>query len=244
MTSAAPQAASSALLAGDVHVWIFNLDLNTDRRRALYGYLGAAERERAARFKFDLHRNRFVTSRGMQRLILSEYIDGDPRAIEFGTNAHGKPYLRGDDLADIRFSATDSAEFGALALCLGNELGLDLEMHRENPDRDKIVELYFCRRELDWYASLDQEQRDTAFFRMWTCKEAYLKGLGTGLTTDLDSFAIDYSAEPPQLAWADPQQHPTSAEWQLHSLDLVSGSSACLAVNGRFERLIASRWEA
>ncbi len=236
------QVASPEALGRDVHVWIFDLELDAARRRQLYGYLDAAERERADRFKFDLHRNRFIVSRGTQRMILSHYVETDPGVIEFGAGPHGKPYLRGKNPLDIRFNATDSGDHGALAVGRENELGLDLEMHRDNPDRDQIVELYFTRQEREWYASLDEDRKNAAFYRMWTCKEAYLKGLGTGLTTDLDSFAIYYGEEPPRLAWSEPGRQGLAVEWRLHSLELVAGSSACLAVNGPFEQVKAASW--
>ena len=60
----------------EVHVWSLALDdarLGSDQR-----LLSTTEQERAARFKFDEHRIRFVIAHTALRRILAGYLQADP----------------------------------------------------------------------------------------------------------------------------------------------------------------------
>ncbi len=48
------------------------LEVALERRDQCYAWLSDDERERAARFRFDLHRDRFVVCRGNLRELLGE----------------------------------------------------------------------------------------------------------------------------------------------------------------------------
>lgn len=87
--------------------------------------------------------------------------------------AEGKPYFPDGSL---HFSLSHT---GTMALCAisDQEVGADAETVR--PVRRGLPERVLTAEELDWLAR--QEDRKTAFFALWTGKEAWVKLTGRGL---------------------------------------------------------------
>ena len=60
---------------------------------------------------------------------------------------------------------------------------------------DNLAEQFFTTRESALVKSLFDDQKQELFYKIWTCKEAYLKALGTGLTSPLDQVEIVFESE-------------------------------------------------
>jgi 4'-phosphopantetheinyl transferase len=60
---------------------------------ALRAWLSDAERRRAARFRFERDRRRFIVARARLREELAARLDVKPRAIELAHGRNGKPQL-------------------------------------------------------------------------------------------------------------------------------------------------------
>lgn len=86
-----PAAAGGATLGShDLHVWA--VPLHGDP--AAFGqFLSAKERERLAKFRFADHQRRYQIGHGALRVVLSGYLDVDPRELDFVQGPRGKPYL-------------------------------------------------------------------------------------------------------------------------------------------------------
>ena len=76
---------------GRVDVFAFALDPSEERRAALCDTLAADERERAARYRFAVHRRAFEACRGAVREILGRYLALTPAAVSFQYGPQGKP---------------------------------------------------------------------------------------------------------------------------------------------------------
>src|SRR4051812_20160412 len=74
-------------------VWAFPLDVTKDSLELLHSILMPEERERAAKFRFDRDRNRFVVGRGSLRTILGRYLQLEPDQVQLSYGAYGKPFL-------------------------------------------------------------------------------------------------------------------------------------------------------
>lgn len=162
----------------DVHVWQVNLDaiaVSDD-------WLSTDERSRADRFKFDHHRQRFVAGRGFLRSLLGRYLKTAPEALEFQYAPHGKPFLK--DSA-IQFNLAHSEHLALYAVTRDRAVGIDIEHRRTVDQLDKLVDRFFLPSE----ARTIQAEPEL-FFQYWTCKEAFLKATGTGLSK-LQELEID-----------------------------------------------------
>ena len=150
--------------------------------------LDAQERERAARFKFERDRRRYVDAHLALRRVLAGRTGRAAAALEFVAGAYGKPRLAGP--ASCAFSLSHSDDLALIALADDGEIGVDLERVRPLPDLDALAHQCLTAQERQALAAVPQADRPHAFLQSWTRKEACLKALGTGLQVEPATFAV------------------------------------------------------
>ncbi len=227
-----------------VEIIFFPLDSDDDETRNLLPLLSEDETQRAARYRFDKHRNRFITGRGTIRQILAAKGNCSPREISFELNQYGKPALaKPEPTRYIQFNASSSETLGAIAISNAVPLGLDIEKVKSTnaQDYDGIVKNQFTSLEYDWYQKHDNRDRIRVFFEFWTCKEAYLKALGIGLSGKLDSFSINLEGAEPRVSHTDLEQGGHS-KLSLYRLGICDDYVACLASPETASRIELSYW--
>ncbi|AKG23076.1 4'-phosphopantetheinyl transferase family protein [Calothrix sp. 336/3] len=181
----------------EVHLWQIKLERGESELNRLLNTLSIDEIHRAERFRFPQHRQRFIVSRGMLRTILGSYLDVEAQAVQFTYEAKGKPIL--DDIfaeSCIHFNLSHSQDLALCAVCQHHLVGVDLEYTRSVSDVESLAARFFSPREYEVVRSLPPHQQQQVFFRYWTCKEAYLKAIGTGIT-QLDKIEINLSLDTP-----------------------------------------------
>ncbi|HEX4162067.1 MAG TPA: 4'-phosphopantetheinyl transferase superfamily protein [Acidimicrobiales bacterium] len=172
------------LPGGDAHVWAAQAG---QEPRGLH-VLSEEERARAAGFRFDEDRRRWVTSRVLLRLVLGRYLDSDPAALVMASAARGRPIVRSPADSDwLSFSYSRSGELCVVAVVRGPAIGIDVE--RVRTDHDLVA---IARRALgdDLAARLEalpDGQRVSEFYRAWVREEAKGKCRGTGLVEPDDA---------------------------------------------------------
>jgi 4'-phosphopantetheinyl transferase len=203
-----------------------------DRLRATFS---PREEERFRSFATDALRSRWGAARGTLREVLGRALGCAPGEVEFRYGPHGKPRLAGSEL---RFNISHS---GALAvIALGHvEVGVDAELPRARRS-DDIARRFYAPGEVErLFAEEDPARRADSFFRLWTCKEAFLKVTGEGLSRSTRSYEIALS--PPRLLWA--TKVPDAAQrYSVHPLDVGDPYRAALVVEGPAPRLRFHRW--
>jgi 4'-phosphopantetheinyl transferase len=162
---------------------------------AFAGSLSDAERTRAGRYRRAVDRERFVVRRGLLRRLLGECLGLPPAAVPLDTAPQGKPMLPVADAAaaaprHVAFNLSHSggtALFG-LAPAAGEgmdaAIGVDLEAveaRRRTLDELLHVARRIAPEEAEALAAMPGMDAAAAFHRLWTCKEACLKCLGTGI---------------------------------------------------------------
>jgi 4'-phosphopantetheinyl transferase len=162
------------LIPGEVHLWRWRLDQPLP---AVTG-LAADEQLRADRFRFDCDRQSFVAARSGMRRILGRYLNQDAAAIEFAYGSHGKPCLVD---GTIEFNLSHSGDWALLAVARDRAVGVDIERIKPMAELEKLTARFLMAAEHERIVSLPEADRLLAFFRTWTCKEAYLKATGEGL---------------------------------------------------------------
>ena len=100
-------------LKGDaVHVWSLPLAVSPERIAALGSWLDPGEGQRADRFRFQRHRDRFVAGRGQMREVLAGYLGVEPQAVVFEYGPAGKPRVAGEGA--LRFNLSHSEDEAVL----------------------------------------------------------------------------------------------------------------------------------
>lgn len=215
----------------DVHVWRVPLRRDDATRERLAHTLSPEEQARAARFRFDRHRERFLVAHGVLRTVLSGYVGSSPEELRFDAEPDGKPFLatRTDD--DLRFNLSHSAGLALVAVSAGREIGVDVERIEPKRDLDGLARRFFAPEERDALLRLPPDERDAGFFRYWTMKEAYLKAVGTGLGRALASFAISARDDgPPRLLRSDAGD---ADRWYFECLEVGPGFAGALVTSRR-----------
>jgi 4'-phosphopantetheinyl transferase len=179
------------LAPDEVHVWAVSLDVSQRTYDALLATLSLDERARAAAYRFDEPRQRYVVARGALRHLLGHYLGGSAAAIELTVDQNQKPRLAGKHgSADLNFNVSHSGELALIAFAFDGEVGVDVEKLREVSYLEPIARKFFHSAEADEVLSVPRDTRNTSFLRCWTGKEAVLKALGKGIVADLTSFRV------------------------------------------------------
>jgi 4'-phosphopantetheinyl transferase len=200
----------------EVEIHCFSLDVGAARVRELKSSLTSEERDRAARFRFERDRDRFIACRGRLRELLGVRPDE-----EFVYGRFGKPRLEG---SEVRFNVSHAHGMGMIAIARAREVGCDIERVDPAFADDKIPERFFSPYEVNALRALPEGEQCRAFFRCWTRKEAFIKACGMGLQLALDSFDVTLGPD-------EPAAFLRGAEgWSLHSVDTPAGFIAAMVL--------------
>ncbi len=202
-----------------VDVWIVSLG-ETGQSPDPTECLSADERARAGRFAFERDRRRYTLGRGALRSILATYLRCDRTEIEFAYGESGKPQLAGADAASgLQFNASGSADMAVCAVTYGRRVGIDIEQVRVDCDPD-LVQYALTDAERAEFGRIPADQQASAFYRVWTRKEAFLKATGRGLSRPLTSFSVSVApGEAPRLVhdeWAVELRHNERPAWSTY----------------------------
>jgi 4'-phosphopantetheinyl transferase len=181
---------SPELRAGDIHVIWFELDLAPSQMMELEPLLSPEERARADRYRFPRDRDRFIAGRGRLRTAIGRSTGRAAGELEFEYGPFGKPALRGGSDDQIQFNLSCCGGLGALALCLDEELGIDVERIRPFDHALAIAARVFAADEYRALRSLPKSELWPAFFSYWARKEALVKSIGRGLSSSLAAFNL------------------------------------------------------
>jgi 4'-phosphopantetheinyl transferase len=221
--------------AREVHLWRLHLEPPSRILAQLAETLSPEEQERAARFHFAIHRQRFVAGRGLLRAILAGYLGLAPAAVTFAYGPQGKPHLKDDVL---QFNLSHSNDLGLLGITDLPTIGVDVEHIRPLQDLQAMARRFFAPGEVKRLLALPALTQEAAFFRCWTRKEALIKALGTGLSMPLDSFEVAFvDDETPRLCHIGGDEIAGSS-WALRAVEVGSGAVAALAVPEHDWRLV------
>jgi 4'-phosphopantetheinyl transferase len=154
-----------------VEVFVERLDLSADNVRGLSACLSADELARAARYRNERDRARFIVARASLRRLLAEKTCVAPSTLSFDYGDRGKPFLRDND---VHFNVSHCDDLAAYAFAYRREVGVDIEKETSLPEADAIASEYFSI-----------EERKLGFFVCWTRREALAKASGIGLVTNL-----------------------------------------------------------
>lgn len=106
--------------------------------------------------------------------------------IELGYNSYGKPCLK--KMKDSAFNISHSGDWVVVAISQA-EIGVDVEKIQQT--HEDIAHRFFTPFENYYIEKGTLQERAARFTQIWALKESYIKYLGTGLSTPLESFTVD-----------------------------------------------------
>lgn len=119
--------------------------------------------------------------------ILSGLSQRKEMKIHYGEQ--GKPYL---DEEGLFFSLSHSGDYVLCAIS-DQEVGADIQQLREQrQDKiDRIAKKIMADAEYTIWNELPQQKKVRDFYRLWSCKESFVKFTGEGLSRPLNSIIVD-----------------------------------------------------
>lgn len=222
----------SSELGDDTHVWF--LDINQLPEDVIHKHQHILSAEEAFRAKSLKHRKlQFFAMRELVRLCLSHYTKTTPDSLEVNATPKGKPFLANPNLP-IKFNLSHCNNVAVLAVCLHDEIGIDVESITRNRSQRNIATRYFHPQELAQLTSMDDIEHNNYFFRLWTLKEAFFKATGDGISAGLDKAAFelentDTNNNNAIKSMLSPELALSSDDWQFYQTFLSKDFCVALA---------------
>jgi 4'-phosphopantetheinyl transferase len=227
-----------ALPPSEVHVWRVDLEASSEVVQQCETVLSPSERTRAQRYVFERDRRRWTVARAALRHLLGCYLNTEPILFEFALNEFGKPSLTTPyKELNIEFNLSHSAEIALYAFTRNRLVGIDVEYMRTDLDYDGMARHSFSVQEQHILRHLVGEEKRRAFFRGWTCKEAYAKALGKGFSQAFDQFTVSLLPSQPLALLRQDEDERELTRWSFMELDAGPGYAGALVVEGH-------EWEA
>ncbi|MEV8021395.1 4'-phosphopantetheinyl transferase superfamily protein [Streptomyces sp. NPDC086554] len=226
--------------AGEVHVRLLWIPGSEAAAMAMAAeVLDPAEHRRAAAFQDPPARRRYITAHVGLRVLLGSLVGLAPERISFVrercgmpkcTEIHGRPAVEGH--AKVHFSHSRAGDMALYAVA-GAPVGVDVETREAAPsltDGSAATSRWLAKLHQDErriLTALPSAQRTDAFMSCWVRKEAYFKGIGTGLAAGLDSRYVGFAGDAVRPVEAAP---PPPEGWHLVDVPVPAGYRASVAL--------------
>jgi 4'-phosphopantetheinyl transferase len=204
----------------EVELYLAGTDLPVAERDRLARLLDDDETARAARFRREADRTRFVARRGILREVLARRLGEDAARLRFEHGPFGKPAIVG---GGINFSLAHSDGQAMIALC-DVEVGCDLERVDPSFQWRPVARGFFAKGERDCLFRMPRTAGTHLFFDWWARKEALVKALGRGLSHELDRIDLSVTST---------RAFALGEQWLIEPVAALPGFAAALAVPSR-----------
>jgi 4'-phosphopantetheinyl transferase len=206
------KAGEMKFVEGQVHIWRLDLSPQPQQLETFKKLLSKDELLREGKFIQKNDRNRFTLGRGALRKILSTYVPLPAEQLVFEYGPKNKPALAeayGEQR--VSFNLSHSQDLAVIAVApYPRRVGIDLERIREMKQIQSILDRYFSLTERTEYNALPKDKQLSAFFHLWSQKEAFVKAWGESI----GSIKLD------QLSLA--------KSWLVKDLEIETEYSCCL----------------
>ncbi len=213
------------LTTGFAHIYMHAISVGEGE---IIDGLSTHEQGRTGEYKLVADRERYIQAHLFLREVLSKYINVAPADIVFNYTTYGQPILVQmvrDEPVHFNISYCGTWVMVGVA---SNPIGVDVERIRdiEDEDMDRLSQTLFSAAERRYLQLIDNlpEKREY-FFKVWTLKEAFIKGIGTGVSYGLQRFTAL-----PGMGSAAPVLLCNEKGWILKQLSMVDGYTAAIAI--------------
>jgi len=229
------------LIRDQVLVWRISLpEQDENTVETMRQTLSKEELLRLEKLTQPLSRRNFIICRALMRKILTHYLRCENETLDILYNEYGKPYINSSspEAKNLHFNLSHSGDIALFAICLGAEVGIDIERRDKQRDALRLAHRFFHPGEYQALKNTHPMRREFVFIRAWTRKEAFAKAIGTGLQFPFSRFQISLD-ESAKLLWVDQERYygPIAlfdipiAEPYLASLAILSQQQSVVLIN-------------
>lgn len=188
---------------------------------SLASALNRAEQQEFASFPPGERQRNFVLSRTLLYRLVTTQTGCRTQDIRFIREESGRLALQHPAGWHVSLSHAK----GLVAVMLAPQsCGIDIERSRQ-VNIQNVITRYFSETEKNTLSTYQSAERQQAFFRLWTLKEAGVKALQQGLAGNLSRLAFDVSAEEPRQLAGDCLQLWQQARGDIFLAAAVAGTT-------------------
>ncbi len=153
----------------------------------MYLKLSPTEQERADKFIFPNDRDNYIISHYMLNKQLAKELKTPSDSLNINSKNWTKPYIPN---TDIDFNLSHSNNLFCFAITKTGQIGVDIEKINNIKYMYSIVNNYMHINEINYIYDnfISNKDQISRFFEIWTRKEAFLKMLGIGISTELSQI--------------------------------------------------------
>lgn len=156
-----------------------------------YSKIPTYRREKIDAFRFDRDKRLSLGAGILLKNAMEEY--GIPSETPLHISEKGKPFF--SEFPWFHFNLSHSGSKVMLGIS-SDEIGVDVEQIEKA--KIDIAKRFFSPDEYTYIQNRETEiQKQTAFCRLWTLKESFVKATGQGLGLPFDTFSMDLSGNVP-----------------------------------------------
>lgn len=228
-----------------VQIWRLQLaDFDAPLLEIFRPFTTRSEHERASQFRFDEDQYRHLAGRSLLRVVLARQFNCAAREVPLLEGASGKPRLddefEGASRASFNIAHTKDVVVVALSQC--RPIGIDIESRVRAPNPMELARRVLTDAERRQMHAVPPADRPPFFALLWTCKEAFLKGTGTGLRRAPKTVECTIDEETvwtltDTAAYCPPSAKLSASNWALHSFRV---SNRILGTVARYSSLPSS----
>lgn len=168
-----------------VHVLRMERDLSPTEYCGLMGTVSSKKQKQVERFLRYEGAQQTLLGEVLIRKMLKDRFGLSNSAIVFETNTFGKPFLRSHPACHFNISHAKNYVVGAVGC---SPVGIDVEAIGQM--NGGVTDRFFTSQEKQYLFDHPNSERPSAFCRIWTRKEAYIKREGGGLSIPLNSVNV------------------------------------------------------
>ncbi len=227
----------------EIHIWFGVLDQTITELYKSFLTLSADERMRGGRFYRYEDKKWFIARHGILRMILGGYLGVKPSELRFYPGKNGKPaIIETFGNGTIQFNLSHSDGVALFAFTRNHEIGVDIEHIRDISEMEQIVGRFFSIKENEAFRILPQNQKREAFFKGWTCKEAFVKAVGDGLSRPFYKFDVSLAPGKSSGLLRIEDDSREASRWSIENLKPAPDYVGAVAVRSNLLDLKCWRW--
>ena len=152
--------------------------------------LSDEEQIKADRFFKLIHKERYILTRALTRIFLSEISGISADSLQFTKSRFGKPILENES---IPFSISHSENYLLLSAAERGNIGCDIESSNniELSDVTEIAAKIASTKEMNRMIECDEDARKRYASNLWVKKEAWLKAIGLGFMAEPKKYCTE-----------------------------------------------------
>ncbi|MGZ3770786.1 MAG: 4'-phosphopantetheinyl transferase family protein [Bdellovibrio sp.] len=155
-------------------------------------FLTDSEIQTVSDFKSKDRQLQHLVSQWLLKTLLAFLTGIEARALTFEKGSLGKPYLtKAQNFLNLDFNISHTRDITLIGFAKEMQIGVDVEKVVEKKNSEKLAERFFQPSELEWITSaIDNKEKQSRFFRIWSMKEAVIKTIGGGVFQNIHQFSL------------------------------------------------------